>query len=183
MCGRGLESWNVKSQSHVTCVASLTNGQMTHVHSVVTLNMCPRSHVLTCLSSCDVQICRWKSESPSHQSISLSPDYITSPPLCSPLEQHNQRSHSDLTKIMTTHSLSSAVAQPICCLTANMRLMGLTLISVIATYDSISLLRLELVPRTKDLRSYKRCKLRSFYDEISTCTAINSSFTQTRTAQ
>ena len=57
------------------------------------------------------------------------------------------------------------------------------LISVIATYDSISLLRLELVPRTKDLRSYKRCKLKSFYDEISTCTAINSSFTQTRTAQ
>ena len=80
MCGRGLESWNVKSQSHVTCVASLTNGQMTHVHSVVTLNMCPRSHVLTCLSSCDVQICRWKSESPSHQSISLSPDYITASP-------------------------------------------------------------------------------------------------------
>ena len=119
MCGRGLESWNVMSQSHVTCVASLTNGQMTHVHSVVTLNMCPPSHVLTCLSSCDVQICRWKSESPSHQSISLSPQ-ITSPaplPPCSPLEQHNQRSHSDLTKIMTTHSLSSAVAQPICCLT------------------------------------------------------------------
>ena len=84
MCGRGLESWNVKSQSHVTCVASLTNGQMTHVHSVVTLNMCPRSHVLTCLSSCDVQICRWKSESPSHQSISLSPDYITSSPPAHP---------------------------------------------------------------------------------------------------
>lgn len=59
----------------------------------------------------------------------------------------------------------------------------ISVIAVIATYDSISLLRLELVPRTKDLRSYKRCKLRSFYDEISTCTTINSSFTQTRTAQ
>ena len=86
MCGRGLESWNVMSQSHVTCVTSLTNGQMTHVHSVVTLNMCPPSHVLTCLSSCDVQICsQWKSESPSHQSISLSPQ-ITSP--ATPLSAH-----------------------------------------------------------------------------------------------
>ena len=145
-------------ESHVTRVASLTNGQMTHVHSVVTLNIaCVDMSQLMWWA--DMQVKVWVSH--------LWPDYITAP-LCSPLEQHNQRSHSDLTKIRTTHSLSSA--------TNLLPHMGLTLISVIATYDSISLLRLELVLRTKDLRSHKRCKLRSFYDEISTCTTINSSF-------
>ena len=149
-------------ESHVTRVASLTNGQMTHVHSVVTLNMwCPHSHVLTCLSS---QICRWKSESPiSGQITSLPPSDRPSSNTISAHIPISLRSgqHIHFHPRWCNQSVASH---------------GLTLISVIATYDSISLLRLELVLRTKDLRSHKRCKLRSFYDEISTCTTINSSF-------
>ena len=142
---------------------------MTHV---VTLNMCPcvdMSHVM----------CRYAGESLS----------LPSQPRLhhtAPLEQHNHSSHSDLTQIMTTDSLSSAVQWRNHSVASHHTNMcpGLTLIRVIAaTYDSISLLRLELVLRTKDLRSHKRCKLRSFYDEISTCTTINSSFAQTSTAQ
>ena len=153
----------------MTHVTSLTNGQMIHV---VTLHMCPcvdMSHVM----------CRYAGESlslPSQARLHHT----------APLEQHNHCSHSDLTKIMTTDSLSSAVQWRNHSVASHYTNMcpGLTLISVIAaTYDSISLLRLELVLRTKDLRSHKRCKLRSFYDEISTCTTINSSFAQTRTAQ
>ena len=170
----------MKCQEPVTCHMCCITDQWTddtcalcgHAEHVPTIPCVDMSQLMWCA---DMQVKVWVSLPSVH--LSLPRLHHQLPPLCSPLEQHNQRSHSDLTKIMTTHSLSSATN-----LLPHMGL-GLTLISVIATYDSISLLRLELVPRTKDLRSYKRCKLKSFYDEISTCTAINSSFTQTRTAQ
>ena len=159
MFGRGPESWNVMSHmSHV-----LHHWPMDRWH-MCTLWSRWTSHVLTCLSLCDEQICRWKSESPiSGQITSLPPSARPSSNTISAHMPISLRSgqHIHFHPRWCNQSVASH---------------GLTLISVIATYDSISLLRLELVLRTKDLRSHKRCKLRSFYDEISTCTTINSSF-------
>ena len=149
MWGRGPESWSVMSHmSHV-----LHHWPMDRWH------MCTLWSRWTCAHMCwhvsAHVMCRYAGESLSLPSLAR---LHHCPPLLTPRATQSG-SHSDLTKIMTTHSLSSAVAQPICCLTAD---MSLTLISVMAAYDSISLLRLELVIRTKDLRGHKRCKLRAF---------------------
>ena len=170
MCGWGPKSWHVMSSSHMWHMLHHWPMDRWHMWSHWTC-----AHVLTCLMWCaDMQVKVWVSH--------LRPRLHHT----APLEQHNHSSHSDLTQIMTTDSLSSAVQWRNHSVASHHTNMcpGLTLIRVIAaTYDSISLLRLELVLRTKDLRSHKRCKLRSFYDEISTCTTINSSFAQTSTAQ
>ena len=127
----------------------------------------------------DMQVKVWVSLPSFH----LSPDYI--PPHAHP-SSNTISTHIPISLRSWQHIhfhpqwRNQCVASPP---RAGGRAPVISVIAVIATYDSISLLRLELVPRTKDLRSYKRCKLRSFYDEISTCTTINSSFTQTRTAQ
>ena len=158
---------------------------MTHVHSVVTLNMCPRSHVLTCLSSVKSSahvMCRYAGESLSLPPIGPSLPRLHHPPPHAHPSSNTISAHIPISLRSWQHIhfhpqwRNQSVASP-------PPWGRVSVISVIATYDSISLLRSELVPRTKDLRSYKRCKLRSFYDEISTCTTINSSFTQTRTAQ